>query len=254
MNMLMQNNTKRMSSQQIADLVGKRHDNVKRTIDMVVASGVIAQPQIEDGIKSSNGVVTKVYVFSGDQGKRDSIVVVAQLSPEFTAALVDRWHELEQAGAPVIALPQDYLSALKALVNSEEQKQVAQKQLAIAQPKADALDMISAVEGAISIREAAKSISVKEHVFVDWCLGNDRPKYDPKPKSSLFLFRNGKGALNAYAHRIHQKFMTQKIELITDNSGRERLVVKVRFTPAGVARVAELMSKERAEANMQEAI
>ena len=31
------------------------------------------------------------YIFSGEQGKRDSIVVVAQLSPEFTARLVDRW-------------------------------------------------------------------------------------------------------------------------------------------------------------------
>lgn len=35
------------------------------------------------------------YVFSGEQGKRDSIIVVAQLSPEFTARLVDRWQELE---------------------------------------------------------------------------------------------------------------------------------------------------------------
>ncbi|MDC8640324.1 hypothetical protein [Xanthomonas hortorum] len=29
----------------------------------------------------------KLYSFAGDQGKRDSIVVVAQLSPEFTARL-----------------------------------------------------------------------------------------------------------------------------------------------------------------------
>ncbi len=47
---------------------------------------------------------TMVYVFSGEQGKRDSFVVVAQLSPEFTGALVDRWQELEQqvsASSPV---------------------------------------------------------------------------------------------------------------------------------------------------------
>ncbi len=36
-----------------------------------------------------------VFNFTGDKGKRDSIVVVAQLSPEFTARLVDRWQELE---------------------------------------------------------------------------------------------------------------------------------------------------------------
>jgi hypothetical protein len=32
-------------------------------------------------------------------GKRDSYTVVAQLSPEFTARLVDCWQELEQQGA-----------------------------------------------------------------------------------------------------------------------------------------------------------
>ena len=41
--------------------------------------------------------------FPGEQGKRDSIVVVAQLSPEFTARLVDRWQELEaQVAKPAL--------------------------------------------------------------------------------------------------------------------------------------------------------
>ena len=49
---------------------------------------------------------TAVYVFSGEQGRLDSIVVVAQLSPEFTAALVKRWDELERGAAqPVVTLP-----------------------------------------------------------------------------------------------------------------------------------------------------
>lgn len=34
--------------------------------------------------------------FESEEGKRDSIIVVAQLSPEFTARLVDRWKELEE--------------------------------------------------------------------------------------------------------------------------------------------------------------
>ena len=42
------NNIVKMTSQQIADLVQLRHDNVKRTIETLVNSGVIVQPQIED--------------------------------------------------------------------------------------------------------------------------------------------------------------------------------------------------------------
>lgn len=87
------NAAKSMTSKEIADLVEKRHDNVKRTIESLAASGVIESPHSEE-ISTATRPVT-VYVFSGEQGKRDSIIVVAQLSPQFTARLVDRWRELE---------------------------------------------------------------------------------------------------------------------------------------------------------------
>ncbi len=88
-----------MTSIEIAELVGKRHDNVKRTIETLYKGGVIVRPQIEVFEKINNlGLRRSVeaYVFEGEQGKRDSIIVVAQLSPEFTARLVDRWRELEE--------------------------------------------------------------------------------------------------------------------------------------------------------------
>lgn len=81
----------KMSSQEIADLVGSRHDNVKTAIDRLVAKRVISQPAMQDGPKAANGVVVQEYLLI----KRDSFIVVAQLSPEFTAALVDRWQVLE---------------------------------------------------------------------------------------------------------------------------------------------------------------
>ena len=83
----------RMNSVEIADMVEKRHDNVKRTIESLAEQGVISFPQIEE--KPTAGRPLQFYVFEGEKGKRDSIVVVAQLSPQFTARLVDRWQELE---------------------------------------------------------------------------------------------------------------------------------------------------------------
>ena len=62
--------------------------------------------------KPTAGRPAAEYVFSGEQGKRDSIIVVAQLSPEFTARLVDRWQELEaQVRQP--AIPQTLPEALR---------------------------------------------------------------------------------------------------------------------------------------------
>lgn len=92
-------NKARMTSSEIAELVGSRHDNVKVTIERLAKKGVIRLPAMQDFEKINNlGLKTNVgvYIFEGEQGKRDSIIVVAQLCPEFTARLVDRWMELEE--------------------------------------------------------------------------------------------------------------------------------------------------------------
>lgn len=92
----------RMTSREIADLVELRHDNVKRTIKTLADRQVIQLPQIEE-VRNNQSLSpnskAKAYIFEGDNGKRDSIIVVAQLSPEFTAALVDRWQDLERLAA-----------------------------------------------------------------------------------------------------------------------------------------------------------
>lgn len=85
-------------------VVEKRHDNVKRTIETLSEQGVIVRPQIEDEPGTDTfgrPRVTQVYRFSGEHDKRDSIIVVVQLWPGFTARFVDRWQELEaKAAAP----------------------------------------------------------------------------------------------------------------------------------------------------------
>lgn len=83
-----------MSSRQIADVVESRHDSVKRTMATLSLKGVITVTQTVEPIPGGGKPVTIYHV-----NKRDSYVVVAQLSPEFTARLVDRWQELEENAA-----------------------------------------------------------------------------------------------------------------------------------------------------------
>lgn len=114
-----------MTHKEIAGLVNKRPDNVKRTIETLAGSGVIRLPQIEDfeEINNLGLVVTReYYVFEGDQGKRDSIVVVAQLCPEFTASLVDRWRELEEERCRPKS--QAELIAAMAMANLEQERRL----------------------------------------------------------------------------------------------------------------------------------
>jgi phage regulator Rha-like protein len=85
------NKSQTMSSIEIADLVESRHDSVKRSIERLMKLNAISNTPLVDGIKSANGVIQSVYYI----GKRDSIIIVAQLCPQFTARLVDRWQQLE---------------------------------------------------------------------------------------------------------------------------------------------------------------
>jgi len=127
-NLIPTGNTLTMSSREIAELVGSRHDSVKRTMDTLSDKGLITITQsVEPTI--GGGKPATVYLV----GKRDSYIVVAQLCPEFTARLVDRWQELEQAHrAP--ALPSDYISALEHLLETKrsEQAAIAERDQAIA--------------------------------------------------------------------------------------------------------------------------
>lgn len=144
-----------MSSRDIAELVGARHDNVRRTVERLAERGVIALPPLEE--KPTDGRPTLEYVFSGERGKRDSIVVVAQLSPEFTARLVDRWQELERfVRASIPALPATYAEALRALADESEAKLALVARVEADAPKVAFAEQVAAAPDAITTAEAAK--------------------------------------------------------------------------------------------------
>lgn len=82
-----------MTCKDMSVLFDKRHSNVKRTIKTLASRGIIELPQNEI-IKTATKPV-EIFVFKGNQGKRDSLIVAAQISPEFTASIVDRWIYLE---------------------------------------------------------------------------------------------------------------------------------------------------------------
>lgn len=107
----------RMSSREIAEVTQKRHDNVWRTIESLHAKGLIGLPQFEEVPNPGPGpLCIKQYLI----GKRDSFVVVAQLSPEFTAALVDRWQQLEAQAAKPMPADLSKLEILQMALESEK--------------------------------------------------------------------------------------------------------------------------------------
>ena len=215
-----------MTSKEMADLTEKRHDNVKRTIETLANQGVIAQPQIEDGEKAANGVVEKLYRI----GKRDRYVIVAQLSPEFTARLVDRWQELEeQARNPIAALSR--VDLLKLALDSEEQRlQLESKVVALA-PKAEALDRLALADGSFCIRDAAKTLQVQEKTLKQALL--ERRWLYRRPMGSGYL---------AYSDKLQQGLVEHKITRGEKSDGSEWIDTQARITAKGMTRLAQDLS------------
>lgn len=149
-----------MTSLEISDLVKSRHDSVKRTIERLYKSGSISQPPSVFGEKSGNGKAPFHYLI----GKRDSYVIVAQLSPEFTAALVDRWQELEST-KPEFQIPQTLGDALQLAADQA-------KQLEMQAPKIAVYEMLADRKSDVSTTIVAKELgttAIKLNKFLRDC-------------------------------------------------------------------------------------
>ncbi|MEH8048601.1 Rha family transcriptional regulator, partial [Gallibacterium anatis] len=136
MNALLPINTKKasitMSSREIAELVEARHDSVKRTVERLQDKGLIQlTPLVE--VKNHLGQTVLEYQLI----KRDTYVVVAQLCPEFTARLVDRWQELEaQQANNAFSIPQTLSQALRLAAEQAEKIEQQEQLIALQAPKA----------------------------------------------------------------------------------------------------------------------
>lgn len=216
-----------MSSREIAELVGSRHDNVRVTIERIAERGVIALPAMQ--VKATAGRPSAEYVFAGEQGKRDSIIVVAQLCPEFTAVLVDRWQALESRQA--VTVPKTYAAALleagRLALLTEEQAE----QLAIAAPKVEFVDRYVDTAGSMSFRQVAKLLKAKEPALRQLLLDGH------------VMYRLN-GVLTPYQNHID----AGRFELKTGTSERNsHAFAQACFTPKGVKWIAGLWAFYQSE-------
>ncbi|KMV08260.1 phage regulatory Rha family protein [Acinetobacter baumannii] len=171
MNAIVNINVQTMTSLEISELVQSEHRAVVLCIERLAKRGIIQlspMVKVENKQSLSPNRFTNVYEFTGEQGKRDSIIVVAQLCPEFTARLVDRWAELEkQVAGDLITLPNffDPAEAARAWADQYEAKQVACKERdhAIA-TKAEISDKKTATAMATASVKSRQAEKLKEQI------------------------------------------------------------------------------------------
>lgn len=224
MNQLIVNGAVTMSSREIADLVQSKHSDVKRSAERLVAAGVLTAPLAQFDFEH-NGNVYQEYRFN----KRDSLVVVARLSPEFTAAVVDRWQELEEERN--ISVPRSLPEALRLAADLAEQKEQLTIQLAAAAPKVEFVDRYCSASGSLSFRQVAKLLKAKETEFRLFLIEND------------IMYRLG-GALTPR----HQHIDAERFEVKTGTSTTSNHAFsQARFTAKGVRWIGGLWAEHIAK-------
>lgn len=226
-------NSPTMSSREIAELVESRHDSVKRAIERLVERKVIVQPPLVDEPEADamgRVRVTQVYRIE----KRDSYVIVAQLSPEFTARLVDRWQELEtKAAAPQLPDFTNPAIAARAWADQVEQKQALESRVEQDAPKVEVYERITDSEGSMCLRDAAKALQIQPSKLNVWLQANG------------WIYRRvGKGGWLAYQDKIQSGHLMHKVTpYIDETNGESRVSEQVRVTPRGLTRIADLLNK-----------
>lgn len=226
-----------MSSREIAQLTGKEHKNVLRDIRAMWAAlnpqnGVgseLSQPYTErEWTDIQNNQKYHEFLLQ----KRETLILVSGYSVELRARIIDRWQELE-VGALV---PRTMPEALRLAADLAERAQQAEAALAIATPKAAALDRIATeTDGAVNLRTAAKLLQMPERQFLKFA------------QRKGFIFRGSHGTWQGYAEKQKAGLLELKLTDIYTGVGEDRTVrtvEQVLVTRAGLTKMAQLLAKE----------
>lgn len=199
-----------MTSREIATITGKPHNDVLKAIRAMepawykITEGNFSLSEYTD----STGRKLPMYQLT----KTECLYIATKFNDEARAKLVIRWEELEtKERQNVPALPQTYLEALKALVLSEEQKQVLALENESMKPKADYFDTLVERGSNLNLRDTAKMIGVSERFFIEYLLLNG------------YLYRDAKRKLKPIAKYVGKYFVLKEWAR-GENTGSQTLV------------------------------
>ena len=211
-----------MTSREIADLVGKQHSNIKISADRLSEKGVIGTLAVQEF--THNGNKYTEYLLN----KRDSLILVAQNCPEFTARIVDRWQELEAKSS--FQIPTTLSAALRLAADQADTIEAQQAKLAITTPKAEALDRITLSDGSMCLTNAAKVLGMPPKKFIDWMQQND------------WIYRRaGSSKHIGYQSRVQAGYLDHKVTTFSRPDGTEKTVEQVLVTTKGLAKLAQVV-------------
>lgn len=208
-----------MSSREVAELTGKRHTDVKRDIEVMMAQlNEDVSKFAHTYLDSMNRTQTE-YLLDRDHVE----CLLAGYSAVIRMKVIRRLRELEDKNQ----IPQTLPEALRLAADLAEEKQQLENQLSIAAPKAEFVDRYVQATGSMVFRNVCKLLKARETDL------------------RLFLIENRimyrlAGGLTPYQQHID----LERFEVKTGtNTVNNHAFTQARFTPKGVKWIGGLWAE-----------
>ena len=218
---------KTMSSREIATLCEKEHKNVIRDIRNMLDSldGSLLSHEYYQILTDERGYTSEILL-----NENLSINLVTGYNPTLRLRMVQHWQELRK--------PKELtrMELIELAMHAERERIALENKVEQLQPKADAYEILSGAKGSVSIRVASGELKVPEKKFIQWLLDND------------WAYREGNrtdGKLLPHAHRKEQGYL-ELVSVVTYNTGEAVARSQTKVTQKGLARLAQIFSKNRA--------
>lgn len=216
-----------MTSREIAELTGKEHKHVLRDIRVMFSELSLAeQGYAQNWTDPQNGQSYPMFALPRDL----TITLVSGYSVAMRHRIVTRWQELEaQVAKPAHLIPQSLPEALRLAADLAEQKAQAVAALAVAAPKAQALDRMAGADGSLCITDAAKVLKVRPKDLFQWMHANH------------WIFRRaGSGVWVGYADKVQTGLLEMVYTTVKGSDDQDRTVERVKVTPRGMTKLAQV--------------
>jgi phage antirepressor YoqD-like protein len=224
-----QSKQKAMSTREIAELCEKEHYHVKRDCETMFK-----------GLKLDASNFGGIY-FDGLNRQQTEYLLDEELTMTLVTGysivlrnrVIKRWKELEENTQKPAELSR--MQLIQLALEAEQENQALRGQVAVLEPKAQALDTIANTENTYCIRECAKTIGIKESDLIQllldkkWCYRDADRKLQPIAQ----YVTNG-----VFANRASPVIKNR-------NDGKERVFLHMRVTAFGLTRITGLVERSK---------
>ena len=221
-----QENQKTMSSREIAELCEKEHFHVKRDCEVVFRGLNLDASKFGCTYLDSMNREQTEYLLDEEL----TMTLVTGYNIILRNRVIKRWKELEDKASKPVELSR--MELIQLALAAEQENQALKDHVAVLEPKAQVMDVIADTVNTYSIRDSAKTIGIQESKLIDFML----------KKRWVFRENSRHRRLCAYAQRVEQKVMVNKVSQVIACVEGDKVYTQARITAFGLTRLTALVA------------